>query len=793
MLRLEQNDQVSDTLHWESTRREIIDSYRDRIAQGDRLRLSQEDLSGLVEGFIALLKRSETAAETEGQIKALCEAEIQLLEEGYPQASVAKYVTVYRKAITAAIAAGVLVLSDQNSHRFIHQQRVTGLREERLEHWALTYLKYSPQIYESIDRRSQLVNRGKQLNLRLVRVERYLSLLRSFLEKKGSSEARWLGVAIAGLTGRRFSEVMAKGTFRLTNHPYLLHFEGQLKSRGERAEGYDIVTLFPATEVLDAIVRLRSLPTVNQIAQHTGKELSIALNIFNQKLNRVCNAALVGVVPPLEGKKSVSVHNLRSLYGAIAVYLFCPELQHDYAFVQHFLGHVMDSPATGHYFRFALCDNQGNLLRKKGILLNQVAPLPLEQETERPVPKTTPRKTRAQKEPHQQANQQANQQLSQQTKAQAALAEAASEDAGLASIPAVQKLQQAWQAEVCQQIASLRDEFEAQLQELRQESHAGWFVRRIEGLERENLQLRLERDKAIASVASEGKELERLKTEKALLAQELKQAQGKLDGFRRLLTEDEGVAAPQIGQADFAPNREESRTNRKSELQPKLEPELELELELELEPELETKLEQPSALPHSAPEVVGNQPRKQTQGNRRKKVSVGTVRAIAAQETPPLDFSPSAQHQPPNHQPPNHQSPEPQPPEPQSAPSDQTNHTELIPTAKQLETAALLEEAVLKAHAPKAKKAFQRAEAIFLAIKDWNRLNPFETFVVSPGLLETVFHVHRQAAKEFCEVFQNELWEYHQEIGVESPRWHNRGKDTQKLKSFVEKTDVEKA
>jgi hypothetical protein len=40
--------------------------------------------------------------------------------------------------------------------------------------------------------------------------------------------------------------------------------------------------------------------------------------------------------------------------------------------------------------------------------------------------------------------------------------------------------------------------------------------------------------------------------------------------------------------------------------------------------------------------------------------------------------------------------------------------------------------------------------------------------------------------KDFFEAYQNELWEYHQEIGVESPKWHNLGKDTEKLRAFVE-------
>ena len=90
-----------------------------------------------------------------------------------------------------------------------------------------------------------------------------------------------------------------------------------------------------------------------------------------------------------------------------------------------------------------------------------------------------------------------------------------------------------------------------------------------------------------------------------------------------------------------------------------------------------------------------------------------------------------------------------------------------------------------KPRGPHPGKAFQRAEAIVLAIKDWNRLYPSESFAINAGILETVFRVHRQAVKAFFEAYQNELWDYHQDIGVESPRWHNRGKDTQKLKVFV--------
>jgi hypothetical protein len=636
------------------SRNTIIASFRDRIQQGDRFRLSKDDLDGLIEGFIERLR----GANTEKKIKALCEAEIKLLEEGYPQASVAKYLTVYRKALKVAIEEDSLKLTQGNSHRFIHHQRVTGVQEERFEHWALTYLKYTPEVYETIDKRSQLTNRGKQLNLRLVPVERYLELLQGFLTKKGSYEARWLATAIAGLTGRRFAEVMAKGTFSLTEHPYLLHFEGQLKTRTSRSQGYDIITVIPASEVLEAIQRLRKLPEVRAIAKLAGKTLSAELNRFNQKLNTVSSGTLMQVVPPLEGKKSVSVHNLRSLYGAIAVYFFCPEHQHEYAFIQHFLGHVLDSPATGHYFRFSLCDDRGKMIRDKGVLLKEIDPLPLgmdEEVSEGELEVVENSKVRAR-----------------ESKPEKAIAHS-----GDLQLP------KEWFSELDRRVEVLRREFEAQLQEIRQESNSGWFVRRVEALERENLALRLERDRIMAqtegSQSSIG-EIERLQAEKEALAEQLKLAQDKLDTFRQLLNGNESTS--NLVEID-APVETES-------------------VEVEAVTSQPTILEKapPLNIPSRGFEVEGGIARQTTRG-------------------------------------------------------------------------------------PKAGKAFRRAEAIVLGIKDWNRQFPSESFAINAGILETVFRVHRQAVKEFFDAYQNELWDYHQEIGVESPRWHNRGKDTQKLKEFV--------
>jgi hypothetical protein len=80
-------------------RSEIIQTFRDRIHKATHFRLSKDELEALIDGFVGELQNAKTGKE----IQALCESEIKLLGEGYPQPSVAKYVTRYRKAIALAL------------------------------------------------------------------------------------------------------------------------------------------------------------------------------------------------------------------------------------------------------------------------------------------------------------------------------------------------------------------------------------------------------------------------------------------------------------------------------------------------------------------------------------------------------------------------------------------------------------------------------------------------------------------------------------------------------------------
>jgi Telomere resolvase len=437
-----------------NARAQVIQVFRDRIRNGDHTRLSQDDFEVLIRGFVEELRgiRAKT------KIRALCEAEIKLLEEGYPQASVAKYLSRYRKAIIQAVDDGALPMTKATSHHYVHQQRVTGVKEDRVEHWALTYLKYSNEVYESLDKRQQVVQIGK--------------------------------TATADTSG-------------IDEEPIPVALELPLKAAAR-------------------------------------------------------------------GAKAVKTEISRN-------------------------------------------------------------------EDDRAIARQ------------------------------------------------VQQLKDDWQTDMNEQIGRLRTEFLAQLQGAKQDKSVAWFVRRIETLEQENLTLRLNQDQAIAGIGALGQddaaEVDRLKAENMALAQELATAQDKLAAFRRLLNGDtdqgQGIAKDAAkGEA------------------------IQQHLQAEQESTRSRQPQDTEDIPRPA----------------------GTTRGTATGGT----------------------------------------------------------------RGPKAGKAFRRAENIFLAVKDWNRLHPDQSFAINPGVLETVFRVHRQAAKEFFETYQNELADYHQELGVESPRWHNRGKDIHRLREFVD-------
>jgi Telomere resolvase len=356
------------------SRQLIIDQYRQRIAASERTRLTKTDLAELIIEFIDRLAITKTKA----KIQELCTAEIALLEEGYPQATIGKvYLPMYRKAIQTAVDDGLLPLTKNTSREYTYSKRNGSETGQAIDHFGLDYLKYDSATYSQFAGISAERNNLKQDNLQPVNPDVFLAVAADLL---ASADPFDLAVGIAATTGRRFSEVVAKGTMTATNDLYWISFAGQLKKRtykkNAEADSYLTPCLLPAAIVLDAMERFRQHPRIAALADFSAIEINRSL-ADSVKRSVIRNFGDTGIVPILPSESAVTVHNLRGIYGEICTHFFCPPDRAVSRFVQERLGHVIsadelkraNSSATQHYFHYYLVDSNGQHLGAKGIKL----------------------------------------------------------------------------------------------------------------------------------------------------------------------------------------------------------------------------------------------------------------------------------------------------------------------------------------------------------------------------------------------------------------------------------------
>ena len=362
------------------TRSEIIDRFRSRIEKGERTRLTRDERDTLalilVDRLIAL---NEQGKDTQKAIERVCTVERALLEEGFPQTSInSTYLPTYTRLVKEAIESNRLKLTDKNSFSKDWTKRDGSGSGTAQVHYALKFLTYDLATQSQLRSATTAANNKRQDDLKPVRVHEYLMKVKELLS---SNDAELLTIAIGALTGRRFTEIVSVGTFTKTDHPYLIHFEGQQKKK--EAQGYQILSLVEAKDLLPVIERYRALPEMRQLAGLDDEAPRI--EAFNTRVNRRVQSLFgeTGLVPVLEGFKSVSIHRLRALWGAIAVYFFCANNQHLHRFLQNYLGHVLDkeldannSRATDHYFHYFLVKEDGTALTARGVKLMGVGKLP---------------------------------------------------------------------------------------------------------------------------------------------------------------------------------------------------------------------------------------------------------------------------------------------------------------------------------------------------------------------------------------------------------------------------------
>ncbi|PSB28863.1 protelomerase family protein [Stenomitos frigidus] len=359
---------MSTATRFDLTRDEIVARFRQRIANADRTRLTREERELLTlllkDQCISLNQRGEDTYE---RLQPLCEAEKALLLEGYPAGSVnSVYLPAYTRLLKEALATGQIKLTEQNSFNKAWAKRDSSESGVTQTYYPLKFLTFDLETQNELRGLTAQKNNTRQDSLVTVELDPYLEQCEALLE---SNEPETLAIALAALIGRRHTEVVSKGTFTATEHPYKLRFEGQQK---DVTPAFDILTLVPVKLLLPHLERFRALPAVQ--ALHGKGHDDPGVTAFNTRVNTRVKKHFADLVPVLEGFKTVSIHRLRALYGAIAIHFFCPEHKNEHRFLQHYLGHLLDeqgqslpnAAATQHYFHYNL-SRQGTLLKARGV------------------------------------------------------------------------------------------------------------------------------------------------------------------------------------------------------------------------------------------------------------------------------------------------------------------------------------------------------------------------------------------------------------------------------------------
>jgi hypothetical protein len=242
-------------------------------------------------------------------------------------------------------------------------------------HFSLNYINFTTAEYTQLndEKQGKVARRNTQcVLLDPGNVNALITRSVNFLQ---SSEWADVAAALAALTGRRSTEVMATAEFTPKTQ-YSVIFTGALKRRGEEQTlSFEIPTLCQAEYVLKGLKRLRGLVNVE------GKTREAINAEYGHKVAEACDRHFADLIPNRPGKDNLYSHLFRAIYGTIAVWFYCPVNVDATEFKAHCQGHfaVLDEKnpelrrklaSSRHYSDFKIGDGKGNIDGRQGIHLD---------------------------------------------------------------------------------------------------------------------------------------------------------------------------------------------------------------------------------------------------------------------------------------------------------------------------------------------------------------------------------------------------------------------------------------
>ena len=361
---------------WQAVRDQIIAAYEQRCLAleekhqqpADQLhlrgrgstKLTHLEKEALPLCYLYRLKAAHHSdADDRTALKAIASEEMQLLRRGYSEEYISKNLLgAYHNLLRTAIERGEIRLNNRNSLETEYYDYQADKTQAYRQHYSLIFLALSDRYHhqQRLEREQRLTE--QMGDLQPVQLQPYLEKTQQLLQ---SDDPYDLAVGIAAATGRRFSEVLARGHFRIPDevgNPYQLLFSGQLKTDEDKP--YLVHSVVPAAIVVEAHARLRDHPKLAVLNGDEQEATIWQINTFNSAINGRCQRHYEKseIVAPLPIDQHISLHSLRRAYAAIATHLHCPTNVDPAQFAAQNLGHEAMGNATKHYLCYYVVDSE---------------------------------------------------------------------------------------------------------------------------------------------------------------------------------------------------------------------------------------------------------------------------------------------------------------------------------------------------------------------------------------------------------------------------------------------------
>ncbi|MFY7806238.1 MAG: protelomerase family protein [Limnoraphis robusta] len=242
-----------------------------------------------------------------------------------------------------------LALEDGKNAIQIAKHDANGnIKGYQLRHYVIELLQLTPEQWSE-------VNSGEKLIARLehegtaINPENYLEAMGELLTQP---DPGLVAIGLAGVTGRRPTEIIYRGVFEVSGEYSLLFKEGLLKQKGNEVPPFQFPTLYPAKFIIDRLKYLRKDKAIKAAIKQIETECSddeIAQNkIISDRIGRGIRAKVAGLLQKKQieirlGDEDINQKGLRAAYACLAVARDFPGSQgHKMLKYGQILGHLIE-------------------------------------------------------------------------------------------------------------------------------------------------------------------------------------------------------------------------------------------------------------------------------------------------------------------------------------------------------------------------------------------------------------------------------------------------------------------